>query len=116
MRYKTLFRVLLKVLGVWLVVEGLAALIGNAAHVVGWLDVRAMGGFPFSLGVLAGGLGGLVQLIAGLYLFFGGRWVIDKAIPGNRPYCHECGYDLSSPVGPQCPECGTPTSHTNVGS
>ena len=111
MRYKTLFRVMLKVLGVWLVVQGLAALIGTAVRLVDVLDAGA-----FNLYFLSWGLGGLVQLIAGLYLFFGGRWVVDKAIPGNRPYCHECGYDLSSPVGRQCPECGTPTSHTNVGS
>ena len=42
------------------------------------------------------------------YLFFGGKWIADKAIPGNRPYCHECGYDLTNAVGNVCTECGTP--------
>ncbi|MGB7157408.1 MAG: hypothetical protein WBD40_05045 [Tepidisphaeraceae bacterium] len=34
--------------------------------------------------------------------------VLLKAIPGNRPYCHECGYDLTNAVGHVCVECGTP--------
>ena len=43
----------------------------------------------------------------GLYLFFDGKWIVDKAIPSNRLYCHECGYELSAAASSPCPECGT---------
>ena len=45
--------------------------------------------------------------ILGLYLFLGGRWIVDKSIPSNRRYCHECGYDLTHTDSNCCPECGT---------
>jgi hypothetical protein len=56
------------------------------------------------------------QLALGLYLFFGGEWIVNRAIPSNRPYCPECGYDLSRSRREHCPECGvtlpgTPESH-----
>jgi uncharacterized paraquat-inducible protein A len=50
---------------------------------------------------------GFFNLIAGLYLFFGGKWIVNKAIPSNRPYCHECGYELTHARSNVCPECGT---------
>ena len=50
------------------------------------------------------------------YLFFGGKWVADKAIPGNRPYCHECGYDLTNAAGNVCTECGTPFKPAEMSS
>ncbi len=101
MKYKTLFRVLLKVVGVWLVVEGLGG--------VSWMMTRLMApdaNLPFMF--YAGQISqSLVELGFGLYFFFGGQWIADLAIPGNRPYCHECGYDLSKVTREICPECGT---------
>ena len=47
------------------------------------------------------------ELVVGFYLFFGGRRIADLAVPSNRPYCPECGYDLTGTKGSVCPECGT---------
>jgi hypothetical protein len=41
-----------------------------------------------------------------MYLLIGGKWIADFAIPSNRPYCPNCGYDLSHYSGERCPECG----------
>ncbi|GMU20302.1 MAG: hypothetical protein AMXMBFR13_03990 [Phycisphaerae bacterium] len=52
--------------------------------------------------------GSVFYVAFGLYLFFGGRWIVDKAVPANRPYCPECGYDLTAATRNRCPECDTP--------
>jgi hypothetical protein len=104
-----MFRLALKFLGVWLVATGIAPLMGSAFMYVGYLfatfgfgDMYYEPGFWLSLPAQH-----LAQVGVGLYLFFGGRWIVDKAIPGNRPYCHECGYDLRHCGSNCCPECGT---------
>ena len=112
MKYKTLFRLMLKAVGVLLFVQGCFYLINYGGR---FLVLLAQGP-GYSLSGL--GLGGLTasftQMIIGLYLFFGGKWVVDKAIPGNRPYCHECGYDLTGLKRNRCPECDTPFNPDEV--
>tara|TARA_R110002111_G_scaffold171973_3_gene237526 strand:- start:490 stop:834 length:345 start_codon:yes stop_codon:yes gene_type:complete len=104
MKYKTLFRVLLKFMGVWISIESIATLVyafmNGCVNFIGdnrdYLATNAMDAV-WSCGYLG----------IGLYLFFGGKLITDLAIPGNRLYCHECGYDLSHSPGINCPECGT---------
>ena len=106
MKYKTLFRLLLKLLGVCFLVEGGSfSVVLGAAMAVSWLESGMLGSpgvpLPWLLAYLA-------QMGIGLYLFLGAEWIVNRAIPGNRPYCPECAYDLSGAAGGRCPECGTP--------
>jgi peptidoglycan biosynthesis protein MviN/MurJ (putative lipid II flippase) len=107
MKYKTLVRLGLKLIGVFLVASAIPMLLDLCVGVaVGLWDqgTPIVGWWTF--GTLAGQL---AQVAVGLYLLLGGRWIVDRLIPSNRPYCHECGYELTGlPRQGVCPECGTP--------
>lgn len=107
MKYKTLFRLALKLVGVVFILLGaeqfvtmgflwaFAVLSGESAGV-------ALGSFYVILPSI------LLRIGGGSYLLFGAKWIVDKAIPSNRPYCPNCGYDLTGAVSKRCTECGTP--------
>ena len=116
MKHKTWFRLVIKAIGVLLVglsvenaVYWLARFLDEMGQPIGTL-------YPNRFwNVVPGLLGAALQLGFGLYLFLGGRWIVDKAIPSNRPYCPECGYDLSAAGGSACPECGAALSGATRG-
>jgi len=102
MRYKTLFRLAMKFLGLWLIISGITGLISMLINVLSvWFQLTGINIYTLWQ------LSGLFQIGVGLYLFFSGKWIVDLAIPSNRPYCHECGYELSHVTHTKCPECGT---------
>lgn len=68
----------------------------------------AQSNFGFSLGEI---LIGFLQVIFGLYLLLGGRWLRQQVARMERNRCFECGYDLSGiETGQRCPECGVERS------
>lgn len=108
MKYKTLFRLMLKAIGVWLFFDGVSWFLMYAPSMIAMLADRLPMGASVSWEYVLMPMGPLIKVGAGVYLFFGGARIVDKAVPGNRPYCPECAYDLSGAVSNRCPECGTP--------
>ncbi len=117
MRHKTTVRLALKVLGVFLIAQGLVGLGYAAVYFAGPAIELLFRGSGLSPG--AGGLPRVwaiapavqngLELLFGLYLFYGGRGLVDRILPSNRPYCAECGYELTGlPLDGICPECGQP--------
>lgn len=108
MKYKTLFRLALKVVGVYLMASFLLSTLGHVSWVVAdWLQPPSWsdpGRVPRLL--IQAGLQSIIAMF-GLYLFFRGEWIVNLAIPSNRPYCPECGYEVSKVKSHICPECGT---------
>ena len=103
MRYKTLCRLLLKLIGVWLFADGLLSVMGALPQT--WYFFSDTSRFmPW---YLAAPIKGVLSIALGAYLLFSGKWIVDLVVPGNRAYCHECGYDLTKAIGENCPECGT---------
>ncbi len=112
MKYKTWFRLVVRAIGLLLIGLSLPTACSLAVQLVQSMAWSASTSPGSGLLVMYGGLLGQIvgyglEFGLGLYLFFGGAWVVNHCIPSNRPYCPECGYDTSSLVsGQRCPECG----------
>ena len=108
MKHKTLFRLGLKFIGVWMTLSAISQLASGIFNWIANFAMRSRAGVPnMDLAYLIFVLAPVTEMAMGLYLFFGGKWIADLAIPSNRPYCPECGYDLTGATGNVCNECGT---------
>ena len=109
MGHKTLFRVLLKTIGVYLLVTGLpqfahpAVVLFEQLLESGINPGRPSGVMQY---VWSMSMQGVITVVLGLYFFFGGKQVADLAFPGNHTYCGVCGSDLTHIIESHCPECG----------
>ena len=106
MKYKTAFRLAMRAFGVYLCVSNALWAIQNflPAAFMFLFDPSMAPGMTWYAG---SAIGNLIGVAAGLYLFFRGEWIVNLAIPSNRPYCHECGYELTGLANEGvCPECG----------
>lgn len=111
MKYKTLCRLLIKLMGIYFLIEGFAV---EWRIIMGTISLQLEGRVPEFKSVLWSLLPPLGTILPGIYLFAGARWLLDKMIPSNRPYCHECGYDLTGNGVGVCAECGTPFKPTVI--
>ncbi len=104
MKHKTWFRLVVKAIGLLVMSLSIGHIVNTFLAYLGeWIET---GGVTWRAWMLSYGLGQSVAFLFGLYLFLGGEWVVNKAIPSNRPYCPECGYELAHHTSPKCPECG----------
>jgi hypothetical protein len=111
MKYKTAFRLALKAIGLLVIAQAVPGLIVSCGSVALNFLTNGMFGYDptgISSWELRSGIAHVLSALVGLYLLFGGRWIVNLAIPSNRPYCHECGYELTGNITGLCPECGTP--------
>lgn len=111
MKHKTWFRLVLKAIGVYLLANSIPTLVGNGIWVVYELSRDASAGSRGSIlfwteYVARTMLPGVLEFGIGYYLLFRGQWIVNLCIPSNRPYCHDCGYDISKSRCEVCPECG----------
>ncbi len=115
MTQRAMFRVLMKILGVYFLVVGAYDLLRDASQIFSqWALYTRQGfgpGLVSSTSILRVIVSG-IELGAGLYLFVGGRFVVDCAFPLAENRCHECGYDLSGHASSICPECATKVTPT----
>ena len=106
MQPKTLFRLMLRVIGVVVLIGGLPPILRICLS----LSLNSLfvptGNTYYYYGIMQLP-GPILQAAFGIYLLRGPRWIVNLAVKNNLPHCYECGYSLQGlPASGKCPECG----------
>lgn len=108
MRHRNWLTVVLRILGIVLV----AYHIDYPLRLVMWLFSAFFGSTEADL--LGRSLitdiwtvAGAFRFFFGLYLLFGGKWLVNLCMRDIVGRCPGCGYDIASITSDTCPECGT---------
>ncbi|MEZ6212555.1 MAG: hypothetical protein R3B46_15145, partial [Phycisphaerales bacterium] len=93
MTQRGLFRVLMKAVGIYFMIEGGVTVLYHAAQLIFALVVEGGISNRWVWSSVVPSTYSAAQLAAGVYLFFAGRFILDLAFPRGPSRCHECGYD-----------------------
>lgn len=107
MKHKTFTRLVIKLMGVFFLLNGVAGLLGAVTYLLIVLDDYSTMGDSFYLAYpLSAAVGSGAMLVAGLVMLLASNALANLLIPSNRPYCPNCGYELTGMRSGKCPECG----------
>ena len=101
------FRLLLRAIGLYVMIQMSAYLIEYTGYLVRAVQLGTWAD-PSSTMLISSTLGYLLAVCVGLYLLLGGEWVMRLCVRDLVVRCAVCGYPLSKIVGTVCPECGVP--------
>lgn len=103
------FILLLRAVGIIFIALGLPQILQTVRE---WLinvrltDLLSASGAELSVRILRE-IQSLSMFAIGLYLLFGGKWLIRRCLRGLGNQCVMCGYPTSQIKDGRCPECGT---------
>jgi len=103
------FKLLLRGIGVLLLGLGGPSVISQVGAIVQIViggDLSYLNEYAWMYGGML--VGNVAQAGIGVYLLFGGGWIINRCLAELQHNCVSCGYDISASVGDACSECGAP--------
>ncbi len=104
---RLLFRVGMKILGLWAVLYGTIEVARNILSLMLFQFQGALAWADLGQAGLAMFFPNAAFIAVSVYLLIGGQWVVDVAFAGGPGACPACGYPMQHSNSSHCPECGT---------